>query len=477
MNGSKVAEAARSPVARVPASRSSAAESSADEFEVTRNSCVVCAPLGATLAFAGVERGMTLLHGSQGCSTYIRRYTISHFREPLDAASSSFTEETAVFGGGARLREAYANLVRAYEPAFVGVATTCLAETIGEDAAAARRALSPLIGEGSPLVAFVSTPSYRGDHREGFRAALRAIVEAACPAGDRAPIGDRTSPAGDRAATPVAAADDLRPVAVFPTLLSPADLRWLKDAFAAFGLRSVLVSDYSDTLDGGPWPAHRLLPVGGTGLDALSALRGAAASIELGSPVAEGQSGGVYLQDAFGVPARRLALPIGVRATDDFLETLSALSGRPVPAVFTAARDRLLDSYVDAHKVVHGSRVLLFGDRDLADAFELFCGEVGLESVRAEGEARDFAAVEAAAARSAERGEPIDLLIGNSKGYKTARRLGVPLIRVGFPIHDRYGGPRVRVLGYEGTQDLFDRVTNAIVERKQEDSDVGYTYY
>ena len=58
-------------------------------YEVTRNACVVCSPLGATLAFAGIERGMTLLHGSQGCATYIRRYAISHFREPLDVASSS----------------------------------------------------------------------------------------------------------------------------------------------------------------------------------------------------------------------------------------------------------------------------------------------------------------------------------------------------------------------------------------------------
>jgi nitrogenase molybdenum-iron protein alpha/beta subunit len=111
------------------------------EYEVTRNSCVVCAPLGATLAFAGIKRGMTLLHGSQGCATYIRRYAISHFREPLDVGSSSFTEETAVFGGRKNLRLAFENMVREYKPDLVGVATTCLAETIGEDGASARRSL------------------------------------------------------------------------------------------------------------------------------------------------------------------------------------------------------------------------------------------------------------------------------------------------------------------------------------------------
>ncbi len=33
-----------------------------------------------------------------------------------------------------------------------------------------------------------------------------------------------------------------------------------------------------------------------------------------------------------------------------------------------------------------------------------------------------------------------DLLIGNSKGYPIARKIDKPLIRVGFPIHDRIGG-------------------------------------
>ena len=59
---------------------------------------------------------MPLLHGSQGCATYIRRYMISHFREPLDIASSNFSEETAIFGGRENLRTALENVVRQYCP-------------------------------------------------------------------------------------------------------------------------------------------------------------------------------------------------------------------------------------------------------------------------------------------------------------------------------------------------------------------------
>ena len=69
-----------------------------------------------------------------------------------------------------------------------------------------------------------------------------------------------------------------------------------------------------------------------------------------------------------------------------------------------------------------------------------------------------------------------DLMIGNSKGYYITRRLGIPLIRVGFPVHDRVGAQLLRHLCYEGTHQLFDRITNALIEYKQEHSPVGYKY-
>jgi nitrogenase molybdenum-iron protein NifN len=260
-------------------------------------------------------------------------------------------------------------------------------------------------------------------------------------------------------------------------LLSPADLRHIKHLLCAFGLEPLLVSDYSDTLDGGPWKEHRLLPEGGTPLADLRRVTTAACSLELGSPLQAGSSGADYLELAFGVKREPIPLPIGVRPSDRLCAVLSRVSGKDTPREIIAQRERLLDSYVDAHKHVFGKRALLYGDPDIRDALKEFLAEIGMVSVIAEGEGRDFRSVEEAAEQAASRGEPVDILIGNSKGYKTAKKLRVPLVRVGFPIHDRFGGQRVRLLGYEGTQELFDRIVNAFIERKQEDSDVGYTYY
>ncbi|MCK4994544.1 MAG: nitrogenase, partial [Candidatus Omnitrophica bacterium] len=51
-----------------------------------------------------------------------------------------------------------------------------------------------------------------------------------------------------------------------------------------------------------------------------------------------------------------------------------------------------------------------------------------------------------------------------------------PLIRVSFPIHDRFGAARISHLGYKGTQELLDRIVNTIVVKKQLESAAGYTY-
>lgn len=42
-------------------------------YTATQNACKMCTPLGAALAFQGIESCVPLLHGSQGCSTYMRR--------------------------------------------------------------------------------------------------------------------------------------------------------------------------------------------------------------------------------------------------------------------------------------------------------------------------------------------------------------------------------------------------------------------
>ncbi|MGD9506609.1 MAG: nitrogenase component 1, partial [Syntrophobacteraceae bacterium] len=158
---------------------------------------------------------------------------------------------------------------------------------------------------------------------------------------------------------------------------------------------------------------------------------------------------------------------------------------------------RLVDSYIDAHKYIFNKRAIVYGEEDLVVGITSFLTEIGVRPVLcasggqsgllagAIGEVTKGILPDAPAVRHgvdfydiAEEAEKLapDIVIGHSKGYHLARRWNIPHVRVGFPIHDRFGGQRLLNIGYRGTQDLLDRVVNAFIEKKQEDSPVGYGY-
>jgi len=452
-----------------------------EDFAVTRNACKLCTPLGATLAFKGLRDSVCILHGSQGCATYIRRYMISHFREPMDIASSNFTEHTAVFGGKNNLHTALDNLVQSYNPKIIGVATTCLAETIGEDLPAILRdwqAGRQAKNLPCPELVAVNTPSYNGTHREGFQSALReTVVQLAL----KKPIPALSLPR----------------INLISGMVSPADLRWLGQTLDSFGLPATMVPDYSETLDGGLWSEYTAIPSGGTSLEQIQAMSGASATIELGALPHHAGSAGTKLRD-HGIPLHSLDLPMGFNLTDRFLESLAALSGLPIPAEMQAKRSRLADSYVDAHKYLSGLRVMIYGEEDLVVGMASLLLETGVNLVLAASggksgllESRlpeiltaypkakpivrsgiDFIDLESEA-----RAANVQLALGSSKGFKLARAMDIPLIRLGFPVHDRFGGQRIQHLGYEGAQQIFDSLINTVLEREQERNPIGYTYF
>src|SRR5208283_4883611 len=97
------------------------------------NPAKTCQPIGAMYASLGINGCLPHSHGSQGCCSYHRSHLTRHFKEPVMAATSSFTEGASVFGGQANLLAALQTIFAVYDPEIVAVHTTCLSETIGDD--------------------------------------------------------------------------------------------------------------------------------------------------------------------------------------------------------------------------------------------------------------------------------------------------------------------------------------------------------
>jgi nitrogenase molybdenum-iron protein NifN len=309
---------------------------------------------------------------------------------------------------------------------------------------------------------------------EGFHAAITAVVEQLAQGGE--PTGA---------------------VNLLPGFVSPADIRHLREILTDFGLTGIILPDISETLDAPAQLDYDKIPAGGTPLAAIRAMGASRATLQFGRTLFSEATAGGLLERRFLVPCQPLGLPIGLRETDQLFKVLADLGGRPVPEQHARERGRLIDAYVDGHKYIFGKRAVVYGEADLVVGLVAFLAEIGVKPVLvASGEASgrlaaavgevtadllpeppsiregmDFHAI----AAEAEALAP-DLLIGHSKGYHLAKRWQIPLVRVGFPIHDRFGGPRLLHLGYRGAQHLLDRIVNAVIQRQQETSPVGYGY-
>jgi nitrogenase molybdenum-iron protein alpha/beta subunit/MoaA/NifB/PqqE/SkfB family radical SAM enzyme len=435
------------------------------------NPCKMCMPMGAVTALYGIRKCMSILHGSQGCSTYIRRHMATHYNEPVDIASTSLTEEGTVYGGEKNLIQGLLNLIQVYEPEVIGVSTTCLAETIGEDLPRMIERFYTDYPEYKQIAIIpVSSAGYSGTQYEGFMKALCQIVRS----------------------IPMDVIKHNR-VNIVTSQLSPADTRYLKALLGNFNIDYILLPDLSENLDGGYRTIYQKLPEGGTSISDISQMAGARMTIELSSFVKESDSVGRFLYETYGVPYRTCNLPISLRDNDELIELLTVLSGGEASTEYDKERSRYLDAMIDAHKYSSEVLAAIFGEPDFTYSMVRFCVENGILPVitatgtkcpgwreKIEKELKDITAryqvehyvtledTDFGTIEEYARELKANVLIGNSDGRRIAHKLGIRLVRRSFPIHDHLGGQRLRSLGYVGALTLLDEITNTIIDDKEE---------
>lgn len=441
------------------------------------NPCHMCMPMGSVLAFRGLERCMPIFHGSQGCSTYMRLYLAHHFREPIDIASSALSEKGAVYGGAAHLKKGLKNVIHGYNPKAIGVATTCLAETIGDDVSQIIREFRQEEPSSRDLpIIYVSTPSYSGSHEEGYADALLAIVQQMA-----ADVPPRRKLNGRRLNGRRSNNSSLN--LILGTVISPADVRYLKSMLRTWGLGLdvTILPDISETFGAPLSLGFPRMAEGGTPLADVARMGISSQTITLGGRFQE-SSAGVYLEETFGMPNIALPLPIGLENTDRFVFEVERLTGMALPREFEIERGRLLDTMVDVHKYLAETRAAIFGDTEIAVGLAKLLCEVGaVPAIVATGSrSPGFAeAVRSISPRSTAIGgadfsdiqtdvkkSEIDILIGTSNGRKISKAEKIPLVRIGLPNSDRVGAGRQLTIGYEGAGRLLDTLANTLLEKE-----------
>jgi nitrogenase molybdenum-iron protein NifN len=414
--------------------------------------------LGATLAYLGIDGLLALLHGSQGCSSFIRLQLSRHYKEPIPLNSTALLEDTVIFGGWEHLKRGIAKAADKYRPQIIGVMSSGLTETYGDDMVSA---LSSLRSERPDLedlpVVLASTPDYIGSMQEGYQRAVEALLTALA--------GHSSTPTTSFSES---LADNTPTIALLPGChLTPGDVDELKEIVREFGYSPITIPDLSLSLDGHAELEAAPVVQGGTLLADFQRLAKSEACLSFGLSM---EKAGEILKQKFNIPHFNFPSLTGLTATDSFVLTLAKISGKSLPEKLLRQRHRLLDTLVDYHDQLGAQKIAIALEMDLLYSLASCLVEVGSEisvtlaasqtgihklSLPVPIEVGDLETLEERAGKST-------LIIANSNGRQAAGALNLPHLRAGLPVFDRAGYPQKRWIGYEGTQQLLFDTLNSV---------------
>ncbi len=412
------------------------------------NPLKVSQPVGASLAFLGLARSLPLMHGSQGCTAFGKVFFVRHFREPIPLQTTAMDQVSSIMGADENIVEALRTLSDKSKPDIIGLVTTGLSETQGTDIKRAVKDFRTAYPEFAHVsVVPVNTPDFLGCLESGHALAVEALIETLVP---------ETQCAGRRP----------KQVNVLASaMLTPGDIEAIREWIEDFGLRAVVLPDIGDSLDGHLIEAETSsLTLGGTPRSEITIMGESAATLVIGPSLAKAAK---LLNARTGVPDYRFDGLMGLGDCDDFTMALAEISGRPVPGKIERHRAQLQDAMVDCHFMLGFARIAVAADPDLLGMQVRFLTGMGAEVVAAVAPHKHESLAGLPIAQviigdledleKAARAGGGQFVLANSHAVETARRLGVPLMRCGFPQYDLVGGYARTWVGYRGTrQALFD---------------------
>lgn len=442
---------------------------------LTINPAKACQPLGSALCSLGFHKTMVYIHGSQGCVAYFRTYFNRHFKEPIAFIADSMTEDAAVFGGQKNMFEGLSNAKALYGAEMIAVSTTCIAEVIGDDLNAFinNTKKEGLIPEDYP-VPFAHTPSFVGSHVTGWDNMFEGIVRYFT-----LNTMDGKAPGQN---------GKINIVPGFETYLG--NFRVIKRYLREMDINFTFLSDPEDVLDT-PATGEYHMYAGGTTIDEVKDAPNATTTFLL-QPLTLDKSK-KFIETTWNHEIPKVNIPMGIDWTDEWLQAVSAATGKPIPDSITTERGRLIDMMTDSHAWVHGKKFALYGDPDFTLGLTKFLLELGAEPthILCNNSNKRWEKAVKKVLESSEYGkygkiypgadlwhlrslcftDKPDFLIGNSYGKFIQRdtlakgpEFEVPLIRLGFPIFDRHHLHRQTTLGYEGGMNILTTIVNAVLE-------------
>jgi nitrogenase molybdenum-iron protein NifN len=429
-------------------------------------------PVGGSLATLGFNRAMPMLHGSQGCTAFAKVFFVRHFREPIPLQTTAMDQGSSVMGADENVVEGLKNIAEKSQPALITVLTTGLAETQGADVQRNVREFRAKYPEYNDVaIVAVNTPDFSGCVESGYASTVAEIIRELVPDAKQA----GTHPGSRKRQVNILAS----------AMLTPGDVEAVTELLEQFQLRPLFIPNIANSLDGSlTEDEFSPVTIGGTPVSEMQSLGEAAATLVIGASMCKA---GDLLQQKTGVPDYRFDHLYGLAANDALISALIEISGNDVPERVERQRMQLQDAMLDTHFMLGQLRVAIAGDPDQLTAFVYLVAEMGGETVAAVAPSMVPGLQELPVAEvkigdledleNIARERHAQLLIGNSHATATADRLGIPILRAGFPLYDIIGGYQKTWVGYRGSrQALFD-LANLVINFAHEEISVYRSVY
>ena len=231
-----------------------------------------------------------------------------------------------------------------------------------------------------------------------------------------------------------------------------------------------------------------MYPKGGATIEQIKSTGDSIATLALGHFASHPSA--IVLEDKCEVPNALLELPIGITATDEYIDALRNYATVEVPALIVQERGRLLDVVSDMGQYLYGKRVAVFGDPDQVISMTRFLVELDMKPVYVitgsqgnhfEKRIEDILKDQVPDAKIKQntdlfelhqwiKQESVDLLMGNTYGKFIARAENIPFVRFGFPILDRMSHRVFPMVGYQGALRLIDKIIDAFFDKKDREA-------
>jgi nitrogenase molybdenum-iron protein NifN len=411
-------------------------------------------PMGAMLGYLGIKNCMPLMHGAQGCASFSKVFFTRHFSDPMAIQTTAVNDITAVIDGGDySISEAIKNITKKVKPELVGLFTTGLTETKGDDIKGA----SFLLKDKQKIV-YSHTPDFEGGLESGWAIVVNSIIEQLVP---------QLEPHQDI---------NKNKILILPNVnFTPLETESVKETLELLDFEVFALPDLSNSLDGHLGEKQGTLSSGGISIQEIENLSDSGLVISIGESMKK--SGQKFIEKNEKTTHLHFDSLSGLIESDNFYKQIMQYKNiSDINPKIKKWRKRLQDALLDTHFNIGNGKFIIADEPDKAFATAELITEAGgnielvVVSQRSEINSKirakkviigDLDDLEEHIKAETEDNKS-DLLISNFHVERIADKYHKAFMIRGFPNYEQVGNQLKNDLLYRGSSYMLFEISNIL---------------